>query len=749
MTVKLKNWLERVSNEDAESGAVSATSSEKPVEDAVPGTSEEASVPEVTAAATENAEGGPAADDALTTGSDGGANAGEVEGGAAAPVVEGAVVAPEAGASPVEPIAAAVVPQGPDAGTGVVDGALAANAPGAVEGENAAAPQVGEGLPAPDATGAPIVEGAAAEVTETSNEDALSEAAKVDPEGTAKPINDKNVKVEIETAAKEVTGGSNEDALDDAGNRVLAGTAEPIKAEKTEMEFTAPKGDEQQAAENATTVSTEDALSEAAKVDPEGTAKPVSDATVKAHVGEAAVGEAGSAASEEATSASNEEEGEVLPFDMPDSESEVQIANRHMNEVADDLDRIDVVSTALEQYHALLTHAIDKDGVVSPTLAKSIRIGLEAFGEQFLLDGVPSNEDFAVATTQHEASNKSVAATEGKMKQMMEIARAAVKKLLEWLADIWNGIMHDTGALVTKLDEVKAKVDSIRSTNEKRMVVNGADRLSIGGFFVGDTAAPIRVVNDTVEYFVQDYPKVLTKTVKAIKDGLKGFLQGHDVADGQLMSVISDAVSDNLKFVGMPTEKAKAEEIPAKFNKSSAVARTKVFPGNMALFYVLLNKSAERAGLDESQSLAFQFSNIFQVEFARLANAKMLPSGGDGVKVPDARVLKQMVAECAALLATLEDLKDAKRNNELFAKEVEDLGRDWYSRNMGVAWASNGQQLMNGLSKAYATPSGNLIGYVASLAKAYVAILDRFADHHGATGGAGQTVNGSASRVGE
>ena len=508
--------------------------------------------------------------------------------------------------------------------------------------------------------------------------------------------------------------------------------------------------------------------------EPTGEAKPVEDKNVKANVAASGAGEAGSEPTEEAAGNPDEikvvakesegsdpvseaapavgEAGEVedigtpAEFELPETESETAVANRHMNEVADDLTRIDQVNTALEAYHELLTQSIETHGVVPPSLARSIQIGLEAFGEATLTDLLPSQEDFAMSTTRTEAASRSVDAVEGKFKQMLEIARAAIKKLLEWLGDIWNGIMQDTGKMASKLDEVKARVDGIKSTNSKPMTVNGLDRLSINGFFVGDTAAPIRVVNDTVEYFTQDYPKVFIKVVDAIQAELKGFMQGHEHASTKLQAAVSDAVATKMKFPGLPSEKAKDSEIPSSIEKKVAVSRSKVFPGNMALFYALTTTDKAHFGADEHQTAAWKFSEIFQIQFARLADAKMMPAGGNDVKVPDARVLRQMCAEVAALISTLEDLKEADKFSKEFAKKVEEIGRAWFRINMGAAFMSFGQNMMNGLAKAYATPSGNLFGYTASLVKAYLALIDRFAEHHGAAAG-GRTVDGSATRV--
>lgn len=682
MSDSLTKWLDRVSIEDANEGVAKPVEDknvkavEKPADDATPGVSEASGEAEIKAVAkedgTEEQEGGPAAgaEEAapLGAGSDGGANAGEVEGGAAA--------APSA---PVVP----------------VDGE-----PGSAEASASAAPEA-------------VVE--AGPVGETP-----AVAAEPEAVGVVEPV----VPVAAEPGAAE------------------AAAAEPV----------APAGESE------------------GGVDNEGTAKPVEDKNVKANLETAGVGEAGSEATEEAAGNPDEikvvakEDAEGNPiveagteeaigtpaeFDMPDNESETAIANRHMNEVADDLGRIDQVNAALEAYHGLLTQSITEHGVVPPAVARAIHIGLEAFGEATLTGLLPAVEDFAMSTTRTEASDRSVNAVEGKFKQMLEIARAAIKKLLEWLGNIWNGIFQDTGKMVAKLDDVKARVNAIKSTNPKPMMVNGVDRLSINGFFVGDTAAPIRVVNDTVEYFTQDYPKVFIAVVDAINAELKGALQGHEHASTLLQAAISDAVATKMKFPGLPSEKAKDSEIPSSIEKKSAVSRSKVFPGNMALFYALTTTDKAHFGADEHQTAAWKFSEIFQIQFARLADAKMMPTGGDGIKVPDARVLRQMCAEVAALIGTLEDLKDADKFSKEFSKKVEEMGRSWFSRNMGVAWMSFGQNMMNGLAKAYSTPSGNLFGYTASLVKAYLALIERFAEHHGAGAAGGATVNGSATRVEE
>lgn len=661
MSDSLTQWLDRVSNEDANEGVAKPVEdknvkvAEKPNEDATPGESEASAEVEINVVAKENEgeeAGGPAAGAGeaapLTTGSDGGANAGEA-----------------AGASPV----AEIVPVDGEPGPAVAaDGGMAAAA-----------------LPVNEPGPEPVPESVAAvePVVEPATESA-------EPDGTAKPVEDKNVKANLETAgAGEAGSESTEEA---------AGNPDEIKV-----------------------VAKEDAGAE-----------PVSEAAP-------AVGEAGEA----------EAIGTPAEFELPDTESDTAAANRHMNEVADDLGRIDQVNTALEAYHELLTQSIEQHGVVTPALARAVTIGLEAFGEATLTDLIPAVEDFAVSTTRTEASNRSVDAVQGKFKQMLEIARAAIKKLLEWLGDIWNGIMQDTSKMVTKLDSIKSLVDKIKTTNTKPMVVNGVDRLSINGFFVGDTAAPIRVVNDTVEYFTQDYPKVFNAVVVAIKAELTDTLAGHVHASEKLQAAISDAVATKMKFPGLPSEKAKDSEIPSGLDHKSAVSRSKVFPGNMALFYTLTTTSKAHFGADAHQTAAWKFSDIFQIQFARLADAKMMPSGGDGVKVPDARVLRQMCAEVAALIGTLEDLKDADKYAKEFAKNVEELGRKWFAMNMGLPWMSFGQNMMNGLAKAYSTPSGNLFGYTASLVKAYLAIIERFAAHHGSTATGGNTVEGSATRVEE
>lgn len=98
MSDSLTKWLDRVSIEDANEGVAKPVEDknvkavEKPADDATPGVSEASGEAEIKAVAkedgTDEQEGGPAAgaEEAapLGAGSDGGANAGEVEGGAAA-----------------------------------------------------------------------------------------------------------------------------------------------------------------------------------------------------------------------------------------------------------------------------------------------------------------------------------------------------------------------------------------------------------------------------------------------------------------------------------------------------------------------------------------------------------------------------------------------------------------------------------------------------------------------------------------
>lgn len=447
-------------------------------------------------------------------------------------------------------------------------------------------------------------------------------------------------------------------------------------------------------------------------------------------------GEAVPQAPGEPTVTVESQEPEYEPEYDLEIEDPVEDTVHYMTEMADDLENIDRVSTALEAYHRLLDEAITTQQFVSPQVIQAMHIGLQALGESSVMRHMPSMETFDDPAGRLTASTESIEGIKASLKELGKTVREVVARLFDFLTDTWNRISANTGEMLERLDKVQGKLRKVTGENTAPLTLNGVGRLSINGFFVGDTVQPMRDINDLAEYFAVKYPKMMqgvlhnfeTILMQSLSDG------GKDprLAD-KGVNAATRAFLGSFHMNGIRSEKAREQEIPSAFGQARNVMRSKILPGNMAMFYALYDQHYQtdrpEAQITSEQSMLVMIRENLKMEFARIDNTRGEPN--EQVKVPNAGVIKQMLAEVAAMISQLEDLKDAASTHAAYrnrlTRSVNALMEHDFSNLKDI---NTLRFAVSGIARMYTLPSGNLFGYVASMVKLYTVVIERYIDHH-------------------
>jgi hypothetical protein len=355
--------------------------------------------------------------------------------------------------------------------------------------------------------------------------------------------------------------------------------------------------------------------------------------------------------------------------------------------IAADLQKMEAVEAALEQYIGLLTTMGKKKQPITPELARAIQISVEAFDPTFFKRTVPSVESFGTPMSRAVVSMELLDNLKANAAKIGGAIKEAVKKLIKAVIDAWNYLSHDAGKLLERLNALEPKLKGGALKSGDKQSVKGADRLSINGNFVGDSLEIVKMVGKVSGEIMVQWPTEVGKLMN---------LKGEDLeekAQGVLESTFSSF-------------KATKDTPPSALSKYDHVTQSPVLPGNKAMFIGFGASSTASETVSDDKHLKFDFTSIDG------------ESGGDNeITIPSADKAVAVIKGVKEIVANFMDNTSSQVTNtirliESYEKLFNDGGK--LSENSGVY----------AIAKTSLEHQRMFMGWLVSLVKAYIAFYE-------------------------
>lgn len=390
----------------------------------------------------------------------------------------------------------------------------------------------------------------------------------------------------------------------------------------------------------------------------------------------------------------------------------------HMGEVADDLEEINKVGIALEAYASILSEAIEDGGVVDKRLAQAIQIGLESFGDSYIAQTMPSLENFDKPTGALVYSSEALDSVKSRLKDVGRAAVAAIRKLLQWLKELWNKFRKATPDNTTRIQELEQALSQVKSENHDSLKISGAARLCINGEFHGAQPQPIADLAMVGSFINNDYLREMGNLVKVFTETYDDRLDSN-ISSGPVTagwSALETAIKKiNLK--GFPTVEVKENLRPEEFSQCGDVRRSLTLVGNKALFIGTQGDNVRSATIATT-------IHRFRVDLVSVPGAE--PLSEVEIKAPPVSVIRQMIANLKNLNKVL---ADSLKTDLVISKHINDLIDNAEKAYADEKFNGNGNHVVT-FARTLAMPSANYFEYVARLISLYVLIIHRYIKHH-------------------
>jgi hypothetical protein len=392
-----------------------------------------------------------------------------------------------------------------------------------------------------------------------------------------------------------------------------------------------------------------------------------------------------------------EDEEEVPAEEDFDAQADESIFTE-FNETDEDTGDLTAMQTALEGYTEILNSVSRRGDVVSPQLARSIRIGLQAFRGEDLDKGIPSMEDFEDPVGAMTVSNELAEDIKHKASQVGSAVMAAIRRLLETLGDALAQVKHNVPALEQANVALAARVAKLQGSKVSgKISVKGAERLFVGGNFGGDTQLNYNYLSTFSTKFLVDYPIAMAAVMAKFQAS-----ETKDVA--ALAEAIGTGFLPNQwGLLGIDAAKA-----PEQFSKYDAVFASQTLIGNGRIY----------AGKKASSGNLSSISDVWAIAFIK-SDADIDPAATE-VNLPDATNLKLIVTALGNLISKVPQLADMQRGG--FKRAQDGISKSLGAEGLGDAGA--------GLVRSLTVPTGNLVGHVVNTIKVAQAFVSHCITQH-------------------
>lgn len=397
--------------------------------------------------------------------------------------------------------------------------------------------------------------------------------------------------------------------------------------------------------------------------------------------------------------------------------------------VGNDLENIEKVEAALEEFQGILRDVRKKGQKPSPQLARSIQVCLKSHNATFFRPVIASLEDFARPDASVAVSISLEAAIGDKLKELGAAGKNALKRLFEMIIDAWNHMRRDTVKLIEELDKTIKAVQAADLDAGKEVPVSGAARLMINGEFVGDSVEVVKNLEAVSRELLVEWPNALIKCVNSIKGEANAVaVQGETRSGGPDAAKIEEAAQSALEATFHKFTQVDSGEAPSSLSNYSIITRSPILPGNKALFIGIQDGTSASVNVASGkQFMKFAFESTGNSE------------GGDGsVKIPTRE----------RAVASLNAVKGIIAN--LIAKDTSMHALKELRKNIGEKGTREGD-VASGAVQAALTQHRMFMGYLTTLIKHYISFYNGVVSKgdKGPTGVAVRENNGAAQTDGK
>lgn len=377
-------------------------------------------------------------------------------------------------------------------------------------------------------------------------------------------------------------------------------------------------------------------------------------------------------------------------------------ALQRAEQVGNDLENIEKVEMALEQYQGLLRGLKAKGKTPSRELAQAITIALESHDRVFFRPVVASLEDFGRPDTHRVAALGLEASIGGKLKELGAAAGNAVMRLLEMIMDAWNHFRRDTPKLVTELSEIASKLKTTDLDAGKSVPVKAAARLMINGNFIGDSVEVVRNVEKTSRELLVEWPQALIKLASSIEGNRKQVAVSNE--DTSTPDGIEAAAQTALEATFSQFKQVDSNDAPSSLSNYAIVTRSPILPGNKAMFI----------GIQDGDNASINVAaNKYFMKFA-------FESTGDRDGGSDGEVSMPSTERAIAAVNAVKDIV-----GNLIGKDTSMAQLKGLAKTLQTDAGTQAGDVVRGAVSAALMQHRLFMGYLVSLVKAYIAFYQQ------------------------
>ncbi|WDS62224.1 virion structural protein [Pseudomonas phage D6] len=373
--------------------------------------------------------------------------------------------------------------------------------------------------------------------------------------------------------------------------------------------------------------------------------------------------------------------------------------------VGNDLENINKVEAALEQYQTMLVGMRKAGKKPTREFAQAVRIALESHDRSFFRPVVASLEDIGRVDTQLVAAKGLESAIGGKLKELGAAAGNAIARLIEMIMDAWNHFRRDTPKLIEELDKTIKSIQAKDLDAGKEVTSKGSGRLMINGNFVGDSVDVVKNVERTAQELLVEWPQALIKLIGVTTSSGKTEVVSKEDAGGG-SDRIEDAAQAALEATFGQFKQVDSGEAPSSMSSYSIITRSPVMPGNKAMFIGI--NDGTNASENVSAGKAFM-----KFDFASVGDAE---GGVESVKIPSKE----------RAIASLNAVKGIVAN--LIGKDTSMAALKQLRKTVG-----SDNKVGQGAVTAALMQHRAFMGYLTSLVKAYIGFYNEVANKGGSS----------------
>jgi hypothetical protein len=386
------------------------------------------------------------------------------------------------------------------------------------------------------------------------------------------------------------------------------------------------------------------------------------------------------------------------------------------NAVLADIDRLEMMATALESYEGILEASLERGGADDATI-RVIKTAVESFDED-LAGGkvIPSIEAFGQTNSRKGATLVSVESLGDKLKATGEAIKKAIAKLFDILLDLWNILTDGLGRAEKRLLKLKGELKSLKSSAGSKVSVSNR-RLMAEGKFVGNDPASITILQEVASDMWGGYLKNSLTAAKEFAAAAK-----RDGAPSNVFLHKNLTSSTNTHYTAhdrtLPSfVRRHADEL------NSTIKASKVLPGDYALIEFRHKTSTTRQEGSSVYSYTGYAKKVMFTPLSEVSSPQVME-----VPVPSRHEMEAVVDALLKVTALRKQQQSGSRTAREIRQVLSEVSRSSDDREVATRAMF--------MARTFTQPSGQFSAYMAKTVNAYVSHLRAMVEVHETSGSA-------------